>query len=171
MSWHSNKIIYIIILLISYAIFLERCNKKLQQGESTKYKYIQLAENFYKEGNYSQAYKHVNKAMKIDPNYNRAHLLKANIFETAVDSCVVKKENKLDYSDKLVLELAYLEFKNIKMDSIYSGIAKEKMDYIRPALRDPNEIGFGVYKDEVEPAGDCYKWIKEKLPTRPNWNR
>ncbi len=68
MFLHSKKTIYIIFLLILQAMFLESCNKKVQQRDSNKYEYLQLAEKFFKEGKYSKAYIQVNKSLKIDTN-------------------------------------------------------------------------------------------------------
>lgn len=169
MPLNSSKITTLFFLVL-ILLLLESCNNKLHYSESTKLQYLKLAETFLKNGEYSKAYKQVNKALKIDPNYGYAHFVKGNIFVAAADSCITNKENKVEYNDKLVFELAYLEYKIIRNDSIYSKIVTNKMDYLRPVIRDPETVGipFGA-GDKEKPYGKCYNWIKEKLPILPIW--
>ena len=44
------------------------------------------------------------------------------------------------------------------------------MNYLRPVLRGPENRGFLGGDDHVRVAGNGYEWIREKLPTIPNWD-
>jgi len=64
----------------------------------------------------------------------------------------------LEYNDKLVYEIALNNFERAKIDPAYRADAERKISYVQPVA--PTADDKFMHKDEKEPTGDCYSWIK-----------
>jgi len=129
---------------------LEPDNKKAYTDIATCYKELKQ---------FSTARSYANKALKIDSNYGLAYIVRAEIYEAAVDECMRKTgKDVADFDDKLVYELAYNEYKKATKDLQFKDIAQTRLNYIRDFI--PKKEDRFFHKGQTKPKKKCYSWIR-----------
>lgn len=108
--------------------------------------------------NFPKARSVVNQAIRINPNFGLAFIVRGEIYESTVDECVSKRAKRiLNYDDKLIYKLAYDEFAKAQQDPQYADLAKRKMNYIQPDI--PTTEDYFMHPNETKAKGECYNWI------------
>jgi len=108
--------------------------------------------------NYSRARSLANQALKIDPQFGLARIVRGEIYESVVDDCIGRREKRIvNFDDKLVYKLAYDEYALAAKDPFYTDVARRKMNYIKPDI--PTTEDYFMHPDEKQADLDCYRWI------------
>ncbi|MFQ5605153.1 MAG: tetratricopeptide repeat protein [bacterium] len=109
---------------------------------------------------YRAARSTVRKALKMDPHYGYANIVLGEIYESAANNCLERREDKtIRFDDKLVFELAFQQFQKAAGDPAFAGMAKTKLDYVKNDI--PTRGDRHMHPDQKYPRLDCYKWIVE----------
>ncbi|NOZ61529.1 MAG: tetratricopeptide repeat protein [Calditrichaeota bacterium] len=128
---------------------MEPDNKKIYTDIATCYKELKQ---------FSTARKYANKALKIDNQYGLAYIVRAEIFEAAVDECMRQTgKDVADFDDKLVYELAYKEYKKATTDLQFKDTAQARLNYLKDFI--PKKEDRFFHKGQTKPKKKCYSWI------------
>lgn len=113
----------------------------------------------YRElGNHRKAMSVVQDAIRTDPDFGLAHIVKGEIYEAVADACVGQREKRVtNIHDKLVYEKAYNSYQRAMQDPQYSDRARARMNYIKPET--PTTEDRFLHPDVKEPQLDCYTWL------------
>jgi len=112
----------------------------------------------YKElGRFVRARTYANKALAVDRTYGLAWIALGEIYEAAADKCVKKKEEKVDFNDKLVYEIAAAKYRRALKDMAYRQNAERHLSYLQGIL--PTSEDKFMHKNQKKPTGECYDWI------------
>ncbi|MBN2417426.1 tetratricopeptide repeat protein [bacterium] len=133
-------------------------NRLIKLNPQDKKNMCQLALVYVDLGRYTQALRQADKALSIDRNYGLAYLTKGIVYETAAQKCIEKKSGKIDYSDKLVFQMAYDEFEKAQNDLSQRQDASRHLTYLQDQI--PTTGDRFMHKKQTRPEGDCYNWIK-----------
>ncbi len=107
---------------------------------------------------FSKARSFVNSAIKINPQYGYAYIVKGSIYEATADDCVNNREKKVvNIDDKLVYKLAYDEYQLAAKDVQFQEQAKNRMNYVKQDIPTPSDMFMYPNKEKAELP--CYKWI------------
>jgi len=128
---------------------LQPKNKKIMCQISTCYKEM---------GRFSSARAYANNALAVDRNFGLAWIVLGEAYEASAEKCVDAKDGELEYNDKLVYEIALNYYQKAKNDPAYRAEAARKISYVKPVA--PTADDKFMHKDEKEPTGECYSWIK-----------
>lgn len=126
---------------------LQPQNKKIMCEVSTCYKEM---------GRFSSARSYANKAITADRSFGLGWIALGEAYEASAEKCVDAKDGKLDFTDKLVYELAFKKFKQAKKDPAYMADAERKISYVKPVV--PSADDRFMHKGE-KITGECYTWI------------
>ncbi len=130
------------------ALDLQPDNKKLLTDVASCYRELQ---------SFATARNYANKALKLDPNYGLAYIVRGEIYESAVESCMESRGKEApEFDDKLVFELAYKEYQKAANDLQFKDIATSKMRYVEDFI--PKKEDRFFHKN-TEAKLSCYKWI------------
>ena len=117
---------------------------------------VEIADCYRELGQYSNAVYYARKALRIDPQYGRAFIAIGQAYESSADKCSSKKPRR-DFSDKLVYELAYREYRKAQSDLDTRADAKQRLQYVKQLIP-TNEDRF-MHKEQKKAKGGCYAWI------------
>ena len=113
----------------------------------------------YKElGNFTSARSYANKAIGLDRGYGLGWIALGEAYEASAEKCVDQQGGKLEYKDKLMYKLAANQYKIAMQDPAYRADAERKLNFLMPVV--PTKDDEFMHKDEKEPTGPCYLWIK-----------
>lgn len=108
-------------------------------------------------GQYTEAMRQAEKALRIDPNYGLAHIARGLTFETAADQCVKQnRDQRITFDDKLVYEQAFHAYQAALRDPVFSADARRYMEVVRSVIPDASDIFMN--KDRNTPRPGCYDW-------------
>ena len=108
---------------------------------------------------FSNAQYWVNRALQIKPGFGLAHMIMAEVYETAVPYCQNKSNRKRKYDDGLVYEKAKREYEKAMKDPNYKADARRRINNLRPYLPTEEELFMNQNRQDLKE--DCYtSWIK-----------
>ncbi len=108
-------------------------------------------------GQYTEAMRQVEKALRIDSKYGLAYLARGLTFEIAADRCVKQnKDGKILFDDKLVYEQAYNAYRDATNDPFFSTDARRYMEVIKPIIPEASDLF--MHKNQSTPQKGCYDW-------------
>jgi tetratricopeptide (TPR) repeat protein len=123
-------------------------NKKLLTDIATCYREL---------GSFATARTYANKALAIDANYGLAYIVRGEIYESAVESCMKSRgKESPEFDDKLVFELAYKEYQKATSDLQFKDLATTKLRYLQDFIPKKEDRFFHKH---TEAKLSCYKWI------------
>ena len=117
--------------------------------------YCEIATCYKELGQYSTARTQVNTAIRIDPNFGLAYIVRGEIYEAAADKCAQGRPLKFD--DKLIYEMAYKEYQRAKQDPSWADLASRRMEYVEPSI--PTKGDRFMHQDQTKSKLECHKWI------------
>jgi|TARA_R100000541_G_scaffold6119_3_gene13524 tetratricopeptide (TPR) repeat protein len=133
---------------------------------------LNIADGYINQGDIKTADKFVDAAIKIDPNYGRAYIAKATIYNTAITNCIA--DRKLEAKDRMVywLVIDYLNMAKSKDPSVANTVNSQLGSYqaVTPTGED-KFLRLGNLKDgqKVKIDGSvapCYAWINKTTTVR-----
>ena len=131
--------------------------KIVQLNPDDKQNLSQYAISLRMLGQYTEAMRQVQKALRIDPNYGLAYLARGLTFEIAADRCVKEnKDEKILFDDKLVYEQAYNAYREATKDPAFSTDARRYMEVIKPIIPEASDLF--MHKNQSTPQKGCYDW-------------
>jgi tetratricopeptide (TPR) repeat protein len=108
-------------------------------------------------GRFSLARSYAKKALAVDNLYGLGWIALGEVYEASAEKCVAAKDGKIDFNDKLVYELAYLQYKKALRDLEYKTEAERHISYLVGVL--PTTEDKFMHKDQKQAEGECYRWI------------
>ncbi len=118
----------------------------------------EMATSYRELGQYPKARRTARQALNIDPDYGLAHIVIGEIYESAADDCISKREKRVtNIDDKLVYQLAFNEYAKAAQDPMYADLARRKMNYIKPEI--PTTEDKFMHPNLTQARLDCYQWI------------
>ena len=134
--------------------------KKILEVEPDNAEIMCAIANDYRNLNqFSNSKYWVNKALKAKPGFGLAHIIMAEVYETAVPYCQNKNNRKRKYDDGLVYEKAKREYEIAMKDPNYKADARRRINSLKPYLPTEEELFMNQNRKNVKEA--CYtSWIK-----------
>jgi tetratricopeptide (TPR) repeat protein len=130
-------------------IAIQQDNKKIVCEMATCYKDL---------GQLSKSRSVANQALKIDPAYGLAFIVRGEVYEVAVDQCLEKRGNRqLKFDDKLIYKKAYDEYAKAKKDLEFADFAQRKMSFVQPDI--PTKEDLFMHQGVTKAKLACYNWI------------
>lgn len=124
-------------------------NKKVMTDIATCYKEL---------GRYQTARSYVDRALRVDPKYGMARIVRGEIYEATAEYCMSKRGKQLPvFDDKLVFDLAYKEYQKATQDLQFKDLATQKMNYVKDFTPTKEDLFF--HKGQTKPEDECYSWI------------
>jgi TolB-like protein/class 3 adenylate cyclase/Tfp pilus assembly protein PilF len=127
------------------------------------------------EGDLKRADELTSKALALDPNYARAHLMKAYIFtgQRRLDESIAESERALALDPALLPAVSLLGW-----DSLYIGQFEKSLEYFAKAIRlSPHDPSVGTwYHGEasghfaLKQYDQTIEWIRRAIAIDPNTN-
>jgi tetratricopeptide (TPR) repeat protein len=118
-----------------------------------------IANDYRNLNQFSNAQYWVNRALRAKPGFGLAHMIMAEIYETAVPYCQNTNNRKRKYDDGLVYELAKQEYQKAMKDANYAADARRRINSLRPYLPTEEEIFMNQSRKNLKDS--CYtSWIK-----------
>jgi tetratricopeptide (TPR) repeat protein len=118
-----------------------------------------IASDYRNMNQFSNARYWVNKALKAKPGFGLAHMIMAEVYETAVPYCQNKGNRKRKYDDGLVYEKAKGEYQKALNDPNYKADARRRINSLIPYL--PTEEEKFMNQNRKNLKDSCYtSWIK-----------
>jgi tetratricopeptide (TPR) repeat protein len=118
-----------------------------------------IASDYRNLDEFSNAQYWVNKALKAKPGFGLAHMIMAEVYESAVPYCQNKNKRKRKYDDGLVYEKAKNEYEKALTDPNYKADARRRMNGLKPYL--PTEEEKFMNQNRINLKDSCYtSWIK-----------
>jgi tetratricopeptide (TPR) repeat protein len=99
-----------------------------------------IASDYRNLDKFSSAKYWVNKALKAKPGFGLAHMIMAEVYESAVPYCQNKNKRKRKYDDGLVYELAKKEYQKALKDPNYKADARRRIEGLKPYLPTEEEL-------------------------------
>ncbi|RMF64961.1 MAG: hypothetical protein D6743_08625 [Calditrichaeota bacterium] len=113
----------------------------------------------YKDlGNYVTARSYARRALRTNSAYGLGWIALGEVYEASAESCVEKKKGKVEFNDKLVYELAAIQYRKALKDPEFSQEAERHLGYLQAVL--PTKEDKFMHKGQKKPVGPCYAWIK-----------
>ena len=133
--------------------------QKILKAQADNKKIMTDIASCYKElGKYQTARNYADRALRVDPKYGMARIIRGEIYEAAAEYCMSKRGKKLpEFDDKLVFELAYKEYKKGTKDLQFKELATQKMNYVKDFTPTNEDLFF--HKGQKKPTDTCYSWI------------
>lgn len=131
----------------------------ISQKEPEKKKvYCEMATCYKALNQFRKARSIADKALKLDPIYGLAFIVRGEIYEACVEHCMDKnKRSEAIFDDKVVNELAYKEYRKASKDLAYTDYAVKKQNWIRQFIPTKEDRFFN--KGKTKAGAACYKWI------------
>lgn len=124
-------------------------NKKIMTDIATSYNEL---------GKFKTARNYADRALRVDPKYGMARIVRGEIYEATAEYCMSKRGKNLpEFDDKLVFELAYKEYQKGMSDLQFKDIATQKMNYVKDFIPTKEDLFF--HKGQTKPKDACYSWI------------
>jgi tetratricopeptide (TPR) repeat protein len=118
-----------------------------------------IASDYRNMNQFSNAQYWVNKALKAKPGFGLAHMIMAEVYESAVPYCQNKGNRKRKYDDGLVYEMAKKEYEKALSDPNYKADARRRINSLRPYLPTKEEKFMNQNRKNLKDS--CYtSWIK-----------
>jgi tetratricopeptide (TPR) repeat protein len=118
-----------------------------------------IASDYRNMNQFSNARYWVNKALQAKPGFGRAHMIMAEIYESAVPYCQDKGKRKRKYDDGLVYEKAKTEYQKALKDPNYTADARRRINSLVPYLPTDEEKFMNQNRKNLKDP--CYtSWIK-----------
>lgn len=117
----------------------------------------QMAHCYLRLQEWPTARRYAHRALAVDARAGLARLAVGEIYEAAARACIAARSNVMDFSDKLVFQLAYEQFERALLDPRWQHDAHKRMMGIEPYLPRPEE--YFMNKNQDRPQGECYSWI------------
>jgi len=157
------RIFTLFILLVKMHLLIDispNCSfsQSIQNNSRNK---CDLAIKFCNNEEYSKARDIIKDILKTNPNYSYAHIVMGDIYKVSADNHWKNKRHPM-FDDKLVYELAYMEYYAAIPDSQYSSIATKKMNMIKNYCRIMEEIN-NTPKKVCRPHSEYYEWIEKAI--------
>ena len=101
----------------------------------------------------------VNRALQVKPGFGLAHMIMAEVYESAVTYCQNQDNRKRKYDDGLVYKLAKNEYEKAMKDPNYKADARRRINNLKPYLPTEEETFMNQNRENLKEA--CYtSWIK-----------
>ncbi|MCG8604748.1 tetratricopeptide repeat protein [bacterium] len=143
---------------------LERYNdaiaeyKKILEIDPEHKKVMTDISRCYKDlNNFRAARTYAKKATALDPNYGLGWIALGEVYEACADQCVDGKDGKIEFDDKLVYELAYVQYRKAISDLQFRGDAEKRISFVKAVL--PTTEDKFMNKGQKRAKGACYTWI------------
>ncbi len=125
-------------------------NKKVLAEISRNYKDINRFQN---------ARTYANKALAVDRQYGLGWIALGEAYEASAEKCVSAKDGSVDFSDKLVYELARQQYRRGAQSDEFHEEAQRHIGYLQGAL--PTKEDVFMHRQEKRPKTDCFAWIPD----------
>lgn len=123
-------------------------NKKVMAEISWSYKDM---------GRFSSARTYAKRALAVDNAYGYGWIALGKAYEASAEKCVNKKDGKVDFNDKLVYELAAVQYRRALKDLEFRQDAERHLNFLQAVL--PTQEDKFMHKGQKKATGECYKWI------------
>ena len=152
---------------------IARCDESLQKYSEAIAEYKKILEiepgnaeimcniaNDYRNLNqFSNGQYWVNRALQAKPGYGLAHMIMAEIYESAVTYCQNKENRKRKYDDGLVYQKAFDEYQKAAQDPNFRSDARQRINSLKPYLPTDEETFMNQNRKQLKE--ECYiSWIK-----------
>lgn len=152
---------------------IARCDESLQKYTDAISEYKKILEtepgnaevmcniaNDYRNLNqFSNGRYWVNRALQAKPGYGMAHMIMAEIYESAVTYCQNKENRKRKYDDGLVYQKALEEYQKAAQDPNFRSDARQRINSLKPYLPTDEETFMNQNRKQLKE--ECYtSWIK-----------
>jgi tetratricopeptide (TPR) repeat protein len=118
-----------------------------------------IASDYRSMNQFSNARFWVNKALQAKPGFGLAHMIMAEVYESAVPYCQNKGNRKRKYDDGLVYEKAKTEYEKALRDPNYKADARRRINSLIPYLPTDEEKFMNQNRKNLKDS--CYtSWIK-----------
>lgn len=118
-----------------------------------------IANDYRNMNQFSNGKYWVNQALKVKPGYGMAHMIMAEIYESAVTYCQNKSNRKRKYDDGLVYKKALNEYKKAANDPNFRSDARQRINGLKPYLPTDEETFMNQNRKQLKEK--CYtSWIK-----------
>ena len=118
-----------------------------------------IASDYRNMNQFSNARYWVNKALQTKPGFGLAHMIMAEVYESAVPYCQNKGNRKRKYDDGLVYEKAKAEYEKALRDPNYKADARRRINSLIPYLPTDEEKFMNQNRKNLKDS--CYtSWIK-----------
>jgi len=118
-----------------------------------------IASDYRNLNQFSNAQYWVNRALRAKPGFGLAHMIMAEIYETAVPYCQNTNNRKRKYDDGLVYQLAKQEYEKAMQDINYKADASRRINSLKPYLPTEEELFMNQNRQNLKDP--CYtSWIK-----------
>jgi tetratricopeptide (TPR) repeat protein len=118
-----------------------------------------IASDYRNLNQFSNARYWVNKALKTKPGFGLAHMIMAEVYESAVPYCQNKGNRKRKYDDGLVYEMAKAEYQKALKDPNYKADARRRINSLIPYLPTDEEKFMNQNRKNLKDS--CFtSWIK-----------
>jgi len=151
---------------------IARCDESLQKYSEAIAEYKKILEvepgnaeimcniaNDYRNLNqFSNGQYWVNRALQAKPGYGLAHMIMAEIYESAVTYCQNKESRKRKYDDGLVYQKALNEYQKAAQDPNFRSDARQRINSLKPYLPTDEETFMNQNRKQLKE--ECYtSWI------------
>jgi len=117
-----------------------------------------IASDYRNMDQFSNAKYWVKKALKAKPGFGLAHMIMAEVYESAVPYCQNKNNRKRKYDDGLVYEKAKKEYEKALKDPNYKADARRRINGLKPYLPTEEETFMNQNRKNLKES--CYtSWI------------
>lgn len=121
-------------------------------------KIIAAISSCYKDmGRFSRARTYAKKAIALDNAYGLGWIAVGQAYEAAAERCVNQKDGKVDFDDKLVYELAAIQYRKALKDLEFRQEAERHLNFLVAVL--PTKEDKFMHKNQTKATGECYQWI------------
>ncbi|MFQ5648338.1 MAG: tetratricopeptide repeat protein [bacterium] len=129
---------------------LQPDNKKMMAEISRGYKEL---------GSFQSAKTYANKALRVDRRYGFGWIVLGEAYEGSAEICVNKKNGSVDFSDKLIYELARQQYRRAFQDLEFRQEAERHISFLQTVL--PTKEDVFMHRRDKRPETDCYTWIPD----------
>ena len=123
-------------------------NKKVMAEISRCYKDL---------GRFVRARSYARKVLAIDKAYGMGWIALGEAYEASAERCINQKDSKVGFNDKLVYELASVQYKKALADLEFRQDAERHLSFLQGVL--PTQEDRFMHKNQEKATGECYKWI------------
>ena len=137
--------------------------KLIELQPDGKENYVNLALIYKKQDQLSVARTYLQKAMKVDPEWDYPYWIEGQLYEQTARNCVT---DKFEFEDKLVYQLAVDTYRKAATKTgTYSSAAAERANSLSNSVPEQADYFFRKYKagDVIEIKGKCYSWIGRSI--------
>lgn len=143
---------------------LERYNDAIVQSKkilkdqpSNKEVMVDISRSYKELGRFSSARLYANKALAVDRSFGLGWIALGEAYEASAEHCVGQKDGKVEFTDKLVYEIAANHYRKAKRDLAYRQEAERHLSFVQAVL--PTKDDKFMHKNESKPTGECYDWL------------